>query len=269
MVTRQTGSRIRPDPVAPSGRWTCEILECTTLSHWGWPAQGWDSVGHHQLTESIIRKPVPLGSDFLGVLDARSPGGGIFFVALTGTMQRARLDRGDHAIGQVVTGRWLPFAMEPVVYDFRHQLARNGRRWIPGPGRKPHIHAANAADDRRHRRGRCRVSSGARTSIILRTAALYDRRSAGLPNNDQSSVPGGGFGRRRIEVAVGIAEALRIRRDNGSTTLQHEQLRDDLERGADRPGPQSSAGGPRRDVDDSWRLINARDLICTGDPRSG
>jgi galactokinase/mevalonate kinase-like predicted kinase len=206
-----------------------------TTRHWNGPLKAVIPWVTNEFTESIIQEARNLlGSDFWGflMLGGMSGGGMAFFVAperhdefqqqIAGIMQTVKSSLDDA----------LPFAMDPVVYDFRinsqgtiaeldfgaaammpaHYYTLQTPRMIAAPaGSLPY----NRRADVDHFVNRCPSSDD--LLRVFRTTINHLFPVAG-------SVEEGSKGQWD-------AEALRIRRENGFDTVQHEQLRDDLERG--------------------------------------
>lgn len=239
-----------------------------TTANWEGPIKGIIPWVSNDFTESIIREAKEtLGGDFWGflMLGGMSGGGMAFFVA----PGRREAFRGEiQAIMGRVKARLddaLPFAMEPVVYDFRinprgtaAELLEGGEAMMPpryytlqvpkmiaeasGPIdglRKADVdHFANGSRDQ------------AELLRVFRTMVnnLFPvTRSAG-----------------DATAAKWDEEAAQIRRENGFDPVQHEQLREDMQRGriglARNRLPDST---DIRDVDDS-DLIAAEGTIAKG-----
>jgi galactokinase/mevalonate kinase-like predicted kinase len=186
-------------------------------------------------TESIIRAArEALGEDFWGflMLGGMSGGGMAFFVAphrhdefqeqIAAIMKHAKLALDDA----------LPFAMEPVVYNFRINahgtfatLDAGTQAMMPPPYytiQVPRMIAAGTTALPYHRRAdvdhfanRC-----PETDQLLRVFRTTINHLFPVTRSADD-----------LSRAEWDAEAARIRRDNGFDPIQHEQLRDDLQRG--------------------------------------
>ena len=128
------------------------------------------------------------------------------------------------------------------------------------------LHAPGPPDDRR----------GAGRSIPLQRRADVDhfanhcpetgRAAPRLPDDDQPPLPGHAIGRPTPRPPDWDEEAERIRRENGFDPVQHEQLRDDLQRG--RIGLARNrlpVDLDIRDVDDSDLIPADRTLAAAAD----
>jgi len=232
---RQDALRIFEEIVAAVRSSDVKALGALTTANWEGPIKGIIPWVSNQFTETIIREAkAALGEDFWGflMLGGMSGGGMAFFVAPhrkaafldeAGAIMRRVKDRLDDA---------LPFAMEPVVYDFRinpngtfAELVEDAAAMMPpryyslqvprmiaeGTGqvqalRKSDVdHFANHCDN---------------TAELLRVFRTTINNL--FPVTRAAAEAGTG---RREEVAASI------RLENGFDPVQHEQLRDDLRRG--------------------------------------
>ena len=186
-------------------------------------------------TESIINQArAQLGPDFWGflMLGGMSGGGMAFFV------EPSRHDEFQDRIAAIMTRTKaalddaLPFAMQPVVYDFRinsrgtfASLDSNSQAMMPTQYytlQAPRMIAAGRDTlslqrraDVDHFANHCPESS--ELLRVFRTM-INHLFPVARPDDDASA-------------AQWDAEAARIRADNGFDAVQHERLRDDLERG--------------------------------------
>ena len=210
------------------------IGECTTRN-WEGPLKQIIPWVTNEFTESIIREARAfLGSDFWGflMLGGMSGGGMAFFVA------PERHDEFQDRIATIMQGvkrsleDALPFAMDPVVYDFRinphgtlatldsdaeammspHYYALQAPRMIAaGAGALPYHRRA----DFDHFANRC-PDSGQLVSVFRTMINHLFPVARGADDGSKSQWN---------------SDAARIRRDNGFDPVQHEKLRDDLQRG--------------------------------------
>jgi len=233
-----------------------------TTRHWDGPLKDVIPWVTNEFTESIIREARNLlGSDFWGflMLGGMSGGGMAFFVApdrhdefqdqIAAIMQKVKSSLDDA----------LPFAMEPVVYDFRINAQGTVAALDSGAGAMmpPHYYTLQTP----------RMIAASSGSLPYHRRADVDHFANSYPETDEllrvfrttinHLFPVAGSVEQGSKVQWD-AEALWIRRDNGFDTLQHEQLRDDLQRG--RIGLARNrlpVDLDVRDVDDS-DLIDAR-----------
>ncbi len=206
-----------------------------TTRNWEGPLKGIIPWVSNEFTEAIIREAkAELGEAFWGflMLGGMSGGGMAFFVA---PERKETFKRQAAAIMRKVKSRLddaLPFAMEPVVYDFRinplgtcAELAQGAEAMMPpryytlqvpkmiaeatGPIdaiRKTDVdHFANQCGDQAEL---LRVFRTMVNNLFPVTHSAADTTSAQWDE-----------------------EAARIRRENGFDAVQHEALRDDLQRG--------------------------------------
>jgi len=207
-----------------------------------WTTRNWDGPlkrvipwVSNEFTESIISEArADLGDDFWGflMLGGMSGGGMAFFVAphrhdefqdrIAAIMRRVKSSLDDA----------LPFAMEPVVYDFRinpqgtlatletglqammpppYYALQAPRMIAGGPGSLPYQRRV----DIDHFANRCPETG--ELLHVFRT--MINHLFPVTRSADDASR------------AQWDAEAARIRRDNGFDPVQHEQLREDLQRG--------------------------------------
>jgi len=210
-------------------------LGALTTANWEGPIKGIIPWVSNQFTETIIREAkAALGEDFWGflMLGGMSGGGMAFFVAPR--RKAAFLDEAG-AIMRRVKGRLddaLPFAMEPVVYDFRinphgthAELAVDAEAMMPPRYytlQVPRMIAEGAAkvqslrkSDVDHFANHCD-----NTAELLRVFRTTINNLFPVTRAAADATSGGREGL-----------ALSIRDENGFDPVQHEQLRDDLRRG--------------------------------------
>jgi hypothetical protein len=242
-------------------------LGSATTRNWNGPLKQIIPWVTNAFTESIIDQArKALGEDFWGflMLGGMSGGGMAFFVAphrhdefqerITAIMKGAKSSLDDA----------LPFAMEPVVYDFRINpygtiaALDSGTQAMMPPLyytlQVPHMIAAGAASLPYHRRADVdlfanRCPEAGELLRVFRTTINHlfpVTRSA-----DDSSR------------AEWDAAAVRIRRDHGFDALQHEQLRDDLQRG------RIGLARNRLPVDLDIRDVDDSELIRAGAEKHG
>ncbi len=227
-----------------------------TTANWEGPIKGIIPWVSNDFTESIIREAKEtLGDDFWGflMLGGMSGGGMAFFVA----PHRREAFRGEVA---AIMGRVkarlddaLPFAMEPVVYDFRinplgtaAELLEGAEAMMPPryytlqvpkmiAGTTGPIDGLRKADVDHFANGSRDQAELLRVFRTMVNNLFPVTRSAGDATSSKWD-----------------ADAAQIRRENGFDPVQHEQLRDDLQRGriglARNRLPDST---DIRDVDDS------------------
>jgi galactokinase/mevalonate kinase-like predicted kinase len=189
----------------------------------------------NEFTETIIRQAkTALGDDFWGflMLGGMSGGGMAFFVApqrhdefqdqIADIMRRAKSTLDDA----------LPFAMEPVVYDFHINphgtlaTLESGSAAMMPPSyyslQVPRMIATDKSALESHRRvdvdhfaNRCTDSGELVQLLRITFNHLFPVAHSGADSS----------------AALWDAECDAIRRDNGFDAVQHEQLRDDLQRG--------------------------------------
>jgi galactokinase/mevalonate kinase-like predicted kinase len=210
-------------------------LAGATTRNWNGPLKRIIPWVTNEFTESIIRDArSALGQDFWGflMLGGMSGGGMAFFVAperhdtfqeqIAAIMCRAKATLDDA----------LPFAMEPVIYDFRINprgtiatLDAGAAAMMPPPYyalQVPRMIAAGTAEldyqrrvDVDHFANRCRDSAELlhllRTTVNHLFPVAHSAADASALDWDR--------------------EAALIRRENGFDSVQHEILREDLERG--------------------------------------
>ncbi|MDX2035695.1 MAG: UTP--glucose-1-phosphate uridylyltransferase [Isosphaeraceae bacterium] len=234
-------------------------LGALTTANWEGPLKGIIPWVSNHFTESIIaRAKERLGGDFWGflMLGGMSGGGMGFFVA------PHRRDAFRDELGQIMRevksklDDALPFAMEPVVYDFRinpegtfAELQRGSSAMMPARyytlqvprmialgndqvdlGRKADLdHFASACGDERE------LIRVFRTTINNLFPVATSSSEAGRAQWDE--------------------EAKRIKERNGFDSVQHESLREDLIRG------RIGLARNRLPVDTEIRDVDDRDLI--------
>ena len=206
-----------------------------TTQNWDGPLKQIIPWVTNAFTESIIRAArEALGDDFWGflMLGGMSGGGMAFFVS------PGRHDEFQEQIAAIMKESKsalddaLPFAMEPVVYNFRINahgtfatLAAGSQAMMPPPYytiQVPRMIAAGTSALPYHRRAdvdhfanRCPD-----TDQLLRVFRTTINHLFPVTRSADD-----------VSRAEWDAEAARIRRDNGFDPVQHEQLRDDLQRG--------------------------------------
>ena len=186
----------------PSTPRTCARLGGLTTRNWDGPLKRIIPWVTNEFTESIIREArEALGDDFWGflMLGGMSGGGMAFFVAphrhdefqdqIAAIMQRVKASLDDA----------LPFAMEPVVYDFRinphgtFATLDSGTEAMMPPAV---LHASGPADDRRGRPGALPYQRRADVDHFANRCPETGELLARLPDDDQSPLPGHAVGRR-------------------------------------------------------------------------
>jgi galactokinase/mevalonate kinase-like predicted kinase len=225
-----------------------------TASNWEGPLKGIIPWVTNQFTESIIREARSwLGHDFWGflMLGGMSGGGMGFFVAphrhaefrtqIRDIMRRSKAELDDA----------LPFAMEPVVYDFRinprgthAELARGTEAIMPA--RYYSLQVSRMIEERTGQVPNGQVATGQVASGPMGSGQVSLQRRVDLDHfvnragqTDElirvmRTMVGQLFPVTRA-ASAGAREwdqlADRIRRENGFDAVQHAQLRDDLQRG--------------------------------------
>jgi hypothetical protein len=210
------------------------IGQCTTRN-WEGPLKQIIPWVTNLFTETIIREARELlGADFWGflMLGGMSGGGMAFFVAphrhdefqerIAAIMSKAKLSLDDA----------LPFAMEPVVYDFRINPAGTSATLDSGTEammpsqyyalQAPRMIAAGQAAVPYHRRAdvdHFANHSRDKGELVRVFRTMINHLFPVTRGSDQGSRSQWG------------AEAARIRDENGFDPVQHERLRDDLQRG--------------------------------------
>ncbi len=210
-------------------------LGSLTTQNWDGPLKQIIPWVTNAFTESIIREArVALGEDFWGflMLGGMSGGGMAFFVA------PHRHDEFQQQIAAIMKHSKsalddaLPFAMEPVVYDFRINahgtfatVDAGTHAMMPPPYytiQVPRMIAAGTSALSYHRRADVDhfASRCPETDQLLRVFRTTINHLFPVTRSADD-----------VSRAEWDAEAARIRRDNGFDSVQHEQLRDDLQRG--------------------------------------
>jgi galactokinase/mevalonate kinase-like predicted kinase len=242
-----------------------ELGECTT-SNWNGPLKKIIPWVTNEFTESIIREAGEyLGADFWGflMLGGMSGGGMAFFVAphrhdefqdqIAAIMKRQK-SRLDDA---------LPFAMEPVVYDFRINpdgtfatLETGDKAMMPAQYYTLQVPRMITVDKRSlpyqrrldvdHFANRC-----PETGDLLRVFRTTINNLFPVTRSAEDS-----------SRATWDAQAARIRRENGFDPVQHEELRDDLVRG------RIGLARNRLPIDMDVRDVSDSDLIHAAAPWS-
>ena len=239
-------------------------LGTLTTRNWEGPIKGIIPWVSNRFTEAIIDEAKrALGDDFWGflMLGGMSGGGMAFFVD---PRRKASFLDEARAILQRVKATLddaLPFAMEPVVYDFRinpngtfAELAEDGDAMMP-PGyytlQVPRMIAEGTASlDPLRKSDVDHFANHSRSDVDL----LRVFRT--MINNLFPVIRGAGD----HASAAWDAEAEQIRRENGFDAVQHEQLRDDLRRGL------IGLARNRLPVDTEIRDVEDSDLIQAGGP---
>ena len=239
-------------------------LGTLTTRNWEGPIKGIIPWVSNRFTEAIIDEAKrALGDDFWGflMLGGMSGGGMAFFVD---PRRKASFLDEARAILQRVKATLddaLPFAMEPVVYDFRinpngtfAELAEDGDAMMP-PGyytlQVPRMIAEGTASlDALRKSDVDHFANHSRSDVDL----LRVFRT--MINNLFPVIRGAGD----HASAAWDAEAEQIRRENGFDAVQHEQLRDDLRRGL------IGLARNRLPVDTEIRDVEDSDLIQAGGP---
>jgi len=239
-------------------------LGSLTTRNWEGPIKGIIPWVSNQFTEGIIREAkAALGDDFWGflMLGGMSGGGMAFFVA---PHRRAGFLQEAGAIMKRVKGRLddaLPFAMEPVVHDFRinprgtfaaldtgtaatmptryyalqiPRMIASGSAGVEASRRLDVDHFANQSDN---------------TGELLRVFRTMINHLFPVARS---------AGDKAATTWDDASEA--IRRDNGFDPVQHEQVRDDLRRG------RIGLARNRLPVDVDIRDVEDSDLIAARGP---
>jgi len=265
-LARLESLRIFDDILAAVHAADVRALGRATTRNWDGPLKRVIPWVTNEFTESIIREArADLGDDFWGflMLGGMSGGGMAFFVAphrhdefqdrIAAIMLRVKSSLDDA----------LPFAMEPVVYDFRINpqgtlatLDSGPEAMMPPPYytlQTPRMIAAGTAAlpyhrcvDVDHFANRCPETGELLRVFRTMINHLFPvARSADDASKTQWD-----------------AEAARIRRDNGFDPVQHEQLRADLQRG------RIGLARNRLPVDLEVRDVDDSDLIEARHPGS-
>lgn len=208
----------------------------------GWTTRNWEGPLKtiipwvtNRFTETLIeRSRERLGDDFWGflMLGGMSGGGMAMFVA----PDRAASFREEVLEIMLTTKagleRALPFAMDPVVYDFRINEHGSAASVLRGPealmpARYYNLHLpllAGSSPDLVHASRRTEFESfvqscpqDARSFDLLKNVATSLFRSSGAPPHDQERI-----WRQQLE---------QIKSDSGFDEIQHEQMRQDLRSG--------------------------------------
>ena len=241
-------------------------LGALTTRNWEGPIKGIIPWVSNRFTEAIIDEAKrALGDDFWGflMLGGMSGGGMAFFVD---PRRKASFLDEARAILQRVKATLddaLPFAMEPVVYDFRinpngtfAELAEDGDAMMP-PGyytlQVPRMIAEGTAS-----LDALRKSDVDHFANHSRSDADLLRVFRTMINNFFPVTRGAGD----HASASWDVEAEQIRRENGFDAVQHEQLRDDLRRGL------IGLARNRLPVDTEIRDVDDSELIQAGGPIS-
>ncbi len=209
-----------------------------TTRNWDGPLKGIIPWVTNQFTETIIREAHGcLGDDFWGflMLGGMSGGGMGFFVAphrhaefrqtIRDIMRRAKADLEDA----------LPFAMEPVVYDFRINACGTQAALVRGaaavmPARYYSLQVSRMIDE-----GAAQAGNG---GVSLQRRVDLDRFANCTGNPDELVRVMRTMVGRLFPVTHSADASTRdwdetaehIRRENGFDPVQHAQLRDDLQR---------------------------------------
>ncbi len=233
-----------------------------TTRNWNGPLKRIIPWVTNEFTETIIREArAAMGEDFWGflMLGGMSGGGMAFFVAphrhdefqdrIAAIMRHAKAELDDA----------LPFAMEPVVYDFRINPAGTVATLKSGPDAMmpPSYYAIQVP----------RMIGAPAGSLSVHRRADVDHFATHFPDQTEQlklfrTMVNHLFPVTRsaadTTAADWDAEADRIQRENGFDPVQHEQLREDLQRG--RIGlarNRLSVDLDVRDVDDSELIAAA------------
>jgi len=266
-----------------------EIVQAVTVSdvrsigrltnrNWEGPLKGIIPWVSNQFTETIIREArAYLGDDFWGflMLGGMSGGGMGFFVApqrhadfhhaIRDIMRRAKSELDDA----------LPFAMEPVVYDFRinprgtHASLVQGAQAIM-PARYYSLQVTRMIDERQLHAGNGPaetrdggVGQPGMGQVPMQRCIDLDHFASRQGHADElvrvmRTMVGRLFPVTRA-AAANTREwdetAERIRRENGFDPVQHSQLRDDLQRG------RIGLAHNRLPVDTDIRDVNDSDVV--------
>ncbi len=190
----------------------------------------------------IERARAEFGDDFWGfwMLGGMS-GGGMGFLFRPGAQGGgAGAAAGDHERDQAEMEHCVPFAMEPVVYDFAINERGTQAELLTGDcgidaGGVLHAGGAAAAA---HRGAQCYRPGGARSwSGSRRPAAARTSSPAWCSNLFDHLLP------RGQEQDGGRAQSLdSLLEDYGFDRVQHEQIQGELRSGQDRAGAESAAG---------------------------
>jgi UTP--glucose-1-phosphate uridylyltransferase len=243
----------------------CDIkrLGWLTTRNWEGPIKGIIPWVSNDFTESIIREArSTLGEDFWGflMLGGMSGGGMAFFVA---PQRRERFLGEIAAIMKRVKARLddaLPFAMEPVVYDFRinalgtaAELASGSDAMMPPRYytlQVPKMIAESSGTvDALRKADVDHFANGSRDQAeLLRVFRTMVNNLFPVTHSASDTAS-----------STWDEESAAIRRANGFDPLQHEQLRDDLQRG------RIGLSRNRLPVDIDIRDVNDSDLV----PASG
>jgi galactokinase/mevalonate kinase-like predicted kinase len=234
-----------------------------TTRNWEGPIKGIIPWVSNDFTESIIREArATLGNDFWGflMLGGMSGGGMAFFVA----PERRERFRGEiAAIMKRVKSRLddaLPFAMEPVVYDFRINPLGTAAELASGPEAMmpPRYYTLQVPKMIAESSGRIdalrkadvdHFANGSRDQAeLLRVFRTMVNNLFPVTHSASDTTS-----------TTWDDESAAIRRANGFDPLQHEQLRDDLQRG------RIGLARNRLPVDIDIRDVNDSELV----PASG
>jgi len=266
-AARQDALRIFDEIVRAVRSSDVKALGALTTRNWEGPIKGIIPWVSNQFTETIIREAkAALGDDFWGflMLGGMSGGGMAFFVAPH--RKAAFLDEAG-AIMRRVKGRLddaLPFAMEPVVYDFRinpngtfAELAVDAEAMMPPRYytlQVPRMIAEGTAavqtlrkSDVDHFANHC-DNTGELLRVfrtMINNLFPVTRAAADAPADRRDDAAGA------------------IRRENGFDPVQHEQLRDDLRRG------RIGLARNRLPVDVDIRDVDDADLVMARGPIAG
>ena len=261
---RQDALRIFEAIVAAVGSADVRALGALTTRNWEGPIKGIIPWVSNQFTETIIREAkAELGDDFWGflMLGGMSGGGMAFMVA---PHRKAAFLDGARAILRRVKADLddaLPFAMEPVVYDFRINPVGTAAELLDGPAalmppryyalQVPALTAAGAGAIDPTRRADVdrfanRPDADADQLRVFRTMVNHLFPVAG------SGTGAGASPSRQDE------EAAAIRRENGFDPVEHERTVEDLRRG------RIGLARNRLPVDAAIEDVRDSDLIFAG-----
>jgi galactokinase/mevalonate kinase-like predicted kinase len=235
-----------------------------TTRNWEGPLKGIIPWVSNRFTETIIREArEALGEDFWGflMLGGMSGGGMAFFVAPHRRGEFRREVAAIMARTKAALDDALPFAMEPVVYDFRinplgtvAEIASGADAMMPPRYYTLQVPRMIAEKDRAldplrmadvdHFAGHCPD-----TGELLRVFRTMINNLFPVTRSAADSA-----------AAAWDEAAEQIRRDNGFDAVQHEQIRDDLQRG------RIGLARNRLPVDTEIRDVSDDDLIPAHGP---
>ncbi len=262
---RQQALAIFDEIVACVGRSDVRGLGAATTGNWDGPLKRIIPWVTNEFTETIIREArAALGEDFWGflMLGGMAGGGMAFFVAparhdefqdkIAAIMRHAKAELDDA----------LPFAMEPVVYDFRINPAGTVATLDSGSSAMmpPSYYTLQVP----------RMTAAPPASIPLQRRADVDHFANHAPDPTDliklfRTMVNHLFPVTRSAADASAADwdeqAERIRQENGFDAVQHEQLREDLQRG------RIGLARNRLSVDIDVRDVDDSELIPAFGPR--